>query len=469
MSKRSLYFTSDSEYSTPVAVLQGRTGPKQRPLMALEHDRFTRLTWRTVPAVIDTVELVLVFVVEPATSGSNRIVVYNECKDSILAECEVICSDPYQRIAIAIPRDAFGEGGSLSIQLKLANEGYLWLFAPDETASGGLELHVPHLIDASGPADHFMDALASLASIQTFSWKEGCVLDALQAYADLGEEPRAADAIRQHLDYFGFSSGVLEYETPRSMRVANELDTIETTLPFAHVARIDPHHPWVDLAMDFWRQLIAENGQVQDEEMISSEGAYTVAYPMVLIAQLRQEPKWEAIAENLLVETFNRLVQKEGIYLRHYTDGRRTHRNWVRGLCWQMLGHVQVLKLQATPSEILKQQLMALAEFAARYQLENGLWACFVDEPEVAADTSGSVGVAAALAMAAKAGFLPGEYMERALRCRETARTYLTPQGFLAGCSQSNKGGEALQRSDYRVALPYALGLYGLLEAATLT
>ncbi|WPJ96686.1 glycoside hydrolase family 88 protein [Coraliomargarita algicola] len=468
MTKRSLYFTSDSEYSTPVSVLQGRTGPKQRPLMALEHDGFTRLTWQSAPAAIDTVELILVFVVEPATSGSNRILVYHESKDRIIAECEVICSDPYQRIAIAIPQEAFGEDGTLTLQLKLANEGYLWLFAPDASARDGLEWHVPHLIDASGPADAFMDALASLASIQTFSWKEGCVLDALQAYADLGEDSRAAAAIRQHLDYFGFSSGVLEYETPRSMRVANELDTIETTLPFAHAARIDPQHPWVDLAMDFWRQLIAKNGQVQDEEMISSEGAYTVAYPMVLIAQLRNEPKWEAIAENLLVETFNRLVQKEGIYLRHYTDGRRTHRNWVRGLCWQMLGHVQVLKLQAKPSEILKQQLTTLAEFAAQYQLENGMWACFVDEPEVAADTSGSVGVAAAMALAAKHGFLPEEYLERALRCRETARTYLTPQGFLGGCSQSNKGGEGLQRSDYRVTLSYALGLYGQLEVATL-
>lgn len=467
MSKHTLYFTSDFEYKTPVSVLQGRTGPKQRPLMALEHDHLTRLTWEAVPTVRNSVELILVFVVEPATSGSNRIVIHNEGKDVILAECDVICSDPYQRIAITIPQEAFSEVGSLSIHLQLANEGYLWLFAPDATACGGLELHVPHLIDASAPADGFLDALASLASIQTFSWKEGCVLDALQAYADMGEQPRANDAIRQHLDYFGFSSGVLEYETPGSMRVVNELDTIETTLPFAHVARIDPDHPWVDLAMDFWRQLIAENGQVQEEHMISSEGAYTVAYPMVLIAQLRNEPKWEAIAENLLVETFNRLVQDDGIYLRHFTDGSRTHRNWVRGLCWQMLGHVQVLKLQSTPSEILKQQLVVLAEFAARYQLESGLWACFVDEPEVAADTSGSVGVAAAMAMAANADFLPEEYMQRALRCRESARRHLTAQGFLSGCSQSNKGGEALQRSDYRVTLSYALGLFGLLEAAT--
>jgi hypothetical protein len=86
----------------------------------------------------------------------------------------------------------------------------------------------------------------------------------------------------------------------------------------------------------------------------------------------------------------------------------------------------------------------------------------------VSPDNTGSVGVAAGMAMAAKEGFLPEEYLERALRCREAARACLTPEGFLSGCSQSNKGGEALQRSDYRATLPYALGLLGLLEVATL-
>jgi len=161
------------------------------------------------------------------------------------------------------------------------------------------------------------------------------------------------------------------------------------------------------------------------------------------------------------------LVQPEGIYLRHYTDGRRTHRNWVRGLCWQLLGHVKVLKHMSSPSAVLKEQLVALAEFTASYQLDNGLWACFVDEPEILPDTSGSVGVAAAFAIAANQRLLPDKYLDKAIRCRDAARSALTVEGYLSGCSQSNKGGESLQRSDYRVTLPYALGLFGQLEAAT--
>ncbi|MGE9296057.1 MAG: glycoside hydrolase family 88 protein [Puniceicoccales bacterium] len=468
MAKTKRYFTSGASFRSHVNALQGKRGPKTRPLMALSRDEATRLTWEGLPAESLPLELLLSFVVEaPAGCRSNRILIHLGDQSDSIIEVEVCCSDPYQMLNIALPPDCVSSTGALTLSLKLADEGYLWLFAPDASASGGLEMHVPHLADVSGMADSFMDRLASLASLQTFSWKEGCVLDALQAFADTGKYPQAKDAIRAHLEYFNFAGGDLEYETPLSFRVKNELDTIETTLPFAQVALIDPHHRWVDLAMDFWRKLIAENGQVQDEEMISSEGAYTVAYPMTLIAKLRGEPEWYAVAEDLLVETFERLVQPEGIYLRHYTDGRRTHKNWVRGLCWLLLGHVQVLKHQRVPSEVLLNQLNVLADFAAKYQLDDGLWACFVDEPEVAPDTSGSAGVAAAFAMGAKAGFLPESYLARAVRCREATRGRLTHHGYMSGCSQSNKGGEALQRSDYRVTLPYALGLYGLLEAAT--
>lgn len=437
--------------------------------MALSSETPTRLVWADLPACRKQLQLVMSFVVEaPRQHKSNRIQVFVEDHDQAIAVAEVICSDPYQVLSIPLPEQYLNGADVLVLQLQLVSDGFLWLFAPDNSASGGLELHVPHLFDASGPSDSFMDRLCSLASIQTLSWKEGCVLDALQAFADTGRCPQAKDALLRHLEYFNFPGDDFEYETPGSMRVRNELDTIETTLPFAHVALIDPRHPWVEVAMDFWRQLIKENGQVQEAHMISSEGAYTVAYPMTLIAKLRAEPEWEAIAESLLVETFERLVQPEGIYLRHFSDDSRTHKNWVRGLCWLLLGHVQVLKHQSSPSMVIRNQLRTLAEFAASYQLDSGLWACFVDEPDVKPDTSGSVGVAAAFAMAAKEGFLPSSYLDRALRCREAARRYITPTGYLSGCSQSNKGGEELQRSDYRVTLPYALGMYGLLEASTL-
>jgi len=45
-------------------------------------------------------------------------------------------------------------------------------------------------------------------------------------------------------------------------------------------------------------------------------------------------------------------------------------------------------------------------------------------------------------------------------------KTHLTPDGFLGGVSQSNKGGEALQRGSYRVIFQMAMGLMAQLVAA---
>ncbi len=435
--------------------------------MAISASTSTRLEWDMLPASMSCPQLVLTMVVEPSSHGSNRVIVWDAQSDSVLAELDVICSDPYQVLSFDLPSAKLRDG-RLKLEFSLADEGVLWFFAPDCSAADGLEYHLPCIIDAGGRRDSAYSRLASLSSIQTFSWKEGCVLDALKAYADTGQHPEARHSIRKHIDYFGYSEGILEYETPSSFRVQNVLDTIETTLPFAMVAEDDPYHPWIELVISFWRSLLAENGEVQDNEMISSEGAYTVAYPMVIIGKARQEHEWFEIAENLLKNTFQRLVQPDGVYLRHYSKGKRTHRNWARGLCWLLLGHVQTLRALPEQSEVLLEQLDVLAQFAAEHQLDNGLWACFVDEPNVAPDTSGSVGIAAAFALAVQNGLLEEEYWPRAIACRQAAEQYLTPLGYLSGCSQSNKGGEDLQRSAYRVTLPYANGLYGLLDAATL-
>lgn len=273
--------------------------------------------------------------------------------------------------------------------------------------------------------------------------------------------------MRRHLNYFGFESGELIYENPRNIRMTNDIGSIETTLAFAHVAALDIHHPGIPMVLRFWEELLKKNDQIQDHEMISSEGAYTVAYPMTLIGARLGEARWIKAAEDLLIETYSRLNQPDGVYLRHnQSDGRRTHRNWVRGTAWLLLGHVQTLRHSPDPSPRLQHQLAALAGIAAAHQLENGLWACFMGETDVAIDTAGSAGVAAAFAWGAKAGFLEPTFAEKARLSRKTLHPRLTPEGFLTGCAQSNKAGEELQRSDYRVTTPYALGLRGLLEAA---
>ncbi len=468
MPQKPLFICSRSTHESPVERLEGRKGPKNRPLMLLAADHDIVLEWENLPSGMTDPLLVLTIGSEFTFNGSDRIYVRTGDSDTRLAELEVLFADPYQQLTFALPIQV-GEGGALRLRLEVEGQSDLWLFAPDQEASDGLEVHLPLIVDRAGETPDIVSSLSSLGSLQTFSWKEGCVLDALKAISDAGLSEQAGVAIRQHLDYFGFSSGDLVYENPRNVRMVNQLGSIETTLPFARVAEIDPKHPWVNLTLDFWKTLIGTDGSVQEDEMISCEGAYTVAYPMVLIAKERDEPEWYDVAETLLINTYRRLVRDDGVYLRHYPDGRRTFRNWARGLCWLLLGHVQTLRVLPTEPAKLLEQLEALAQFAAESQRSDGLWACFVDDEKSLPDTSASVGIAAAFAIGVREGLLPEEYRDRAVACRNSASEYINPLGFLSGCSQSNKGGEELQRSNYRVTLPYASGLYGLLEVSLLT
>lgn len=462
-----MFLTSEAHYKSDREFLEGRTGPKERPLMAITESEPTVLTWESWPSNQGDLALSLACVVEAPGPRQKKLLVHTGNEGSSpIASLDVTCSDPYQILTIRLPAESLPPTATLTLRLTLETGQRLWLLAPDPEAKEGLEYHVPRLDVWNRPQADFLDRLCSLASIQTFSWKEGCILDGLHAIQQKGLHPQAGEAIRLHLDYFGFESGHLVYETPLSRRVQNEFTTIETTLPFAQVARINVDHPWVDMALAFWNKLMEENGQIREAEMISSEGAYTVAYPMTVIARLRKQDQWLGLAESLLVDTYESLVQPEGIYLRYYADGRRTHRNWARGLAWLLLGHAQTLLSQETPSARLLEQFNNLALFAGRHQLPNGLWACFVDEPEVAPDTSGSAGIAAAFSLGAKAGLLPEEFHEKAVRSKAALLQNLTRDGFLNGCSQSNKGGEELQRSPYRVVLPYAMGMLGVLIAS---
>jgi hypothetical protein len=93
-------------------------------------------------------------------------------------------------------------------------------------------------------------------------------------------------------------------------------------------------------------------------------------------------------------------------------------------------------------TEILKRQFILLAEETLSLQSpQSGLWSCFIDEPELAPDTSGSAGIAAAL------------------RAAEGLEPFISFDGLLSGVAQSNRGGEALQRSAYRVFSQMGSGL----------
>ncbi len=102
---------------------------------------------------------------------------------------------------------------------------------------------------------------------------------------------------------------------------------------------------------------------------------------------------------------------------------------------------------------------------ALTMQREDGLWNCFMHEKNSFPDTSGSAGIAAAILVGIQNGYLPESYKEPVIRCWNSLQNYLTPDGFLKGVAQDNRGGVELQQGEYRVIAQMGMGfmaqLYG--------
>ena len=60
----------------------------------------------------------------------------------------------------------------------------------------------------------------------------------------------------------------------------------------------------------------------------------------------------------------------------------------------------------------------------------------------------------------------PEEYLKAAQKTFQGLKNHLTPDGFLTGVAQSNRGGQSLQQSDYRVISQMGMGLMAQLAAA---
>ncbi|HSI09388.1 MAG TPA: glycoside hydrolase family 88 protein [Rariglobus sp.] len=315
----------------------------------------------------------------------------------------------------------------------------------------------------------FFDRLASRASVQTFGWMEGCVLDALHDLHAATGESRWRAALDAHLALFITPDHRLVYENARGHPADGTLRSIEGTLPFAQITKIAPAHPLLALALEFFRSKFNADGTFTHPESITAEGSYTVAYPLAVLAQIRSDRSLAQLSANVLRVRRESLRRPDGLWLRHHPDDTRTFRSWARGVAWYLLGFGRSLEhLEGlTDTTDLKTEFLAAATWALGYQRADGLWGCFLDDDSTLQDTSGSAGIATAFARGAKAGLLPAEiFIPAATRCWKALPVHLTPDGFLGGAAQSNRGGEPLQRGPYRVLAPMGMGLMGQLAAA---
>ncbi|MAS33899.1 MAG: hypothetical protein CL610_07825 [Anaerolineaceae bacterium] len=372
---------------------------------------------------------------------------------------------PFEMMLDAAQTEAAMRGG-IGLRMMRGTQP-LWFFHADVP---GTVLYRPHLLltSDSDPVQAFYDRLASLDSVQSFGWMEGCVLDALLDLSAVHPEGPYAAALKAHLNQFLDDSQRLYYEDPRSQPADDRVYGIEGTLPFAALAQTWPDHPVVQQVVDFWLGKQNADGAVKDHGSLTAEGSYTIAYPMAVIARQRGDTALTALALRQLELRRQFLVHDDAIWLRYHEDGSRTYRNWARGCAWYLLGLARTLTvLKDDPdSESARAEFQRAAQWVATHARKDGLWACFVDEPDVAVDTSGSAGIAAALALGVKEGQIERGYQQLAATTFETLTTYLTPDGLLMGVAQSNRGGEALQRSNYRVISQMGMGLMGQLAAA---
>lgn len=342
----------------------------------------------------------------------------------------------------------------------------LWVFAGGDGIDA---VHLPHLLlpGTRHPLDEFHARFASLGSVQPFGWMGGCVLDGLLDLAELPGHAAARTAAERQLALF-VQGGRLVYESPTSVPSDGRIETIEGTLPFAALARLHPGHALLDLAVTWWRKGSDDEGAVIDWISTTSEGSYTLAYPMALIARQRDDDALERMALTQLRLRQQRLFDGTSFWRMSKPGNNRANRNWARGIAWHLLGGVRTLGvLRGRPgADALVPGLAALATWIQGFQRSDGLWSVFVDEPALTQDTAGSAGIAAALALGAAQGWFPPAAHEAAKRCLAGLTAHLTPDGLLGGVSASNKGGEDLQRGSYRVIYPMGMGLMGQLIAA---
>ncbi|TCD28343.1 hypothetical protein EZ456_06575 [Pedobacter psychrodurus] len=344
-----------------------------------------------------------------------------------------------------------------------------WFFASTTVSSDVPKEFLPHLLIAEGKFnnDEWKNRLLSFASISTFGWMEGCVLDGISSLSK--KHIKAQEILNLHLDKY-FANNTLVYENLNNKRSFEKITTVESILPFAILAATNAQHAMLQQAIDFCKTHANAEGVIADEtgnnRRLKTEECYTISYPLAILAQKLKQPELAHLAIANLKARVRLLAKPNFIYQNAKEKGNPEYGNWARGVGWYLLGMAKSLAVLPNNevTQLLRAELQMAAEFAITHQQKNGLWNNFLHQAETGIDTSGSASIAAALAYGASKNLLPNSCKQAAYKSWKGLQAYFTPDGFLKGTAQVNKGGEALQRSGFRVISPYTLGFLGVLE-----
>jgi unsaturated rhamnogalacturonyl hydrolase len=344
-----------------------------------------------------------------------------------------------------------------------------WFFIQQEGNKEIPNAFLPHLLVSNEGFNEIIwkEQLLSLSSLSTFGWMEGCVLDAI----NMLKNTNANLVLQQHLNKY-FSNDSLVYEAYNNERATATINNIESILPFAILAMHNPKHAMLNKAIDYCLAKADKAGVIMDDEKgikkLKTEECYTLCYPLVILAKKLNRLDLQRLAITNLQIRVSSLVNDNFIYQNKIEFKKPEFANWARGVAWYLLGLTKTLALlpDDETTKPLRTALQDAANMVISYQQTNGLWYCFLHEPETEIETSGSSGIAAALAYGYSKKLLPLSCKIAAEKCLNGLQQYFTPDGFLTGTAQVNKGGAALQRNGFRVISPYTLGFIGILQTS---
>ncbi len=388
-----------------------------------------------------------------------------------IGEWVMTFAHPYQPFEFEIPEQVLNKVQEEGIRIALSHgEDNAWFYEVDVHAP---EAFQPHLLlgDSPGSMEDFFENLYSMNSFSPFGWMGGSVQDALLTLHLQGNE-KASSTLHRHLEQYLDEDEGIRFESPHTVPLDGGFNSLEDFLPFAAIVALYPSHPSIDRALAFILKGRDEEGVIGGHH-ITTEGCYTLAYPLIAIGLQRNEDALVQLGLEQLEVRKKLLTDNEAIYQRATRDGQIGYRNWGRGAVWFLLGLIKsAYLLKGTPwseefeNRNLKTAFVQLCGVMASHQDDQGMWRGYVDQPEHAVDTSATAGIAAAMVWGVNMGWLENRYMEISKKAADGLRIYLSPDGFLRGVSQINRGGEELQRSPYRVISQFGMGLFAQLIAA---
>ncbi|WP_166647193.1 glycoside hydrolase family 88 protein [Prosthecobacter fusiformis] len=355
--------------------------------------------------------------------------------------------------------------------LKLVNgPAPLWFFAPSPEASPTPDvLQLPHVLIAppGDPMTEFEHRLRGLVMLQGFGWQSGCASEGLLDLAEARKDDALLALVDRYLSMYFTADGVA-FESPRSHPVKDRVGGIEEPLPWATLARRQPDHPALEIGRKFLSSDKISKHNVSLGQSLTTEGNYTAAYPTAVLSRVLKSEELATIALRQLEARRLTNIHDGDVYQSASMAGGKHLRNWCRGVCWYYLGLVRTI--QALDDERATQswlpEIKRVAAFLLHHQREDGLWGNFIHDPQSVTDTSGSAGLATALARAHASGWLKDDSHKAAQKTLAGLAKHLTPDGLLGGAAQSNKGGTALQEGSYRVIYQMGMGLQAQLIAA---